>query len=225
MAADHPAINPSRFGYHHGPYIGKGPVPVSRVNTGVCQVAIDSSNRMCGRSFKTVRALYRHMEEAHPNLELVLPEGNTSYEEIALGEAILRQYVLSGGWRNAMYLTCFDPGWGPDGGTMEKLAKEYNTMAKDSRAFSQTHGMVFNRRIVDHNPDYKPLRRVRKPLILTGTTSTKGIVLDFTERAAIASALPPMEPPTIHELRDTSIQPTRSQSTNSAPVLEPLGGR
>lgn len=79
------AANPSSFGYHHGPVpywhqqqitnanANGGnhrpsfpPVTVSKVNTGVCDVKLDSTGSICGRVCRDQPSLQCHLRDAHP---------------------------------------------------------------------------------------------------------------------------------------------------------------
>ena len=96
----------SDFGLHHGPILPGVPKLISKVNTRVCDAVVDSSNKMCGSTFKTNGAVslsltvptfiidyqrhhmqyYRHLREKHPGSATFPSRSNPP-----LGERVARE--------------------------------------------------------------------------------------------------------------------------------------
>ncbi|KAK2610266.1 hypothetical protein N8I77_003714 [Diaporthe amygdali] len=117
------AANPSSFGYHQGPVpywhqqqitnanANGGnhrpsfpPVTVSKVNTGVCDVKLDSTGSICGTVCRDQPSLQCHLRDAHPGAASSPTGVNITVIEELQGENALKTWVLPGGWRDARYV-------------------------------------------------------------------------------------------------------------------------
>jgi hypothetical protein len=149
------AINPSSFGFHHGPipYSRQQranaatpanqaqpvyPKAVSKVNTGVCDVETDGIGTMCGTIFHDQTSLRRHFRNAHPGAAANPTRTNVAIDEKLQGENALKRWVLMGGWRNARYVR--DPGRGPKNGLVAQYADACEEIASEDEEFRRKFG-------------------------------------------------------------------------------------
>lgn len=174
------ATNPSSFGYHHGPIpywnpprVANAsanandanhapavlPITVSKVNTGVCDIEIDGTRSLCGTVFTSQPALRRHLRDAHPGATYSPTRVNVTTKEKLQGEIAIKRWVLTGGWRNAMYVR--EPGRGPEGGLVARYADACERIAREDHDFRKKFGERFHREIVHEDPDFQPGRKSR----------------------------------------------------------------
>jgi len=118
---------------------------LSPFNTFVCDVIVDAeTNTMCGSTSIHQRDLRRHMRERHPGAIVSgsRPSGQLSRDEKEAGLNALKQWVLSGGWRDAKYAK--EPNV-DERFFIKKLADAAEAIAANDEIFAAEFGTVFNR--------------------------------------------------------------------------------
>ncbi|KAI9149613.1 hypothetical protein HJFPF1_11668 [Paramyrothecium foliicola] len=155
------AQDPSPYGYHHGPIPTGTSAAISRVNTQVCGVVVDASQRMCGKVFSDRPGVgqtrcptsndpqadhvqyYRHLRTEHPGCVTMPSRSQVKADEKLAGENAIRHFVLTGGWRDARYL--YEPGQGPGNSLVRRYANELEQLASKDAVFRLQYGEKFHR--------------------------------------------------------------------------------
>ena len=119
---------------------------MSALNGGVCwiETGAPGSGVMCGH-VATDRAAYRrHTLNAHPGaIYLQRPASRATVRENVTGATAMKQFVRSGGWRNAVFAR--EPGRGPERGCIDYFATAMEALAAEDADFAATYGRKFHR--------------------------------------------------------------------------------
>ncbi|CZR58851.1 uncharacterized protein PAC_08743 [Phialocephala subalpina] len=182
------AVNPSAYGYAHGPVPnpneGWSPHPppaegakspavtaainatapnpgsvLSKVNSGVCDIDV-GTGQMCGQVFGDQPSLRRHMREAHPGAVVNPNRLNTTIQEESAGQLALKSWVRSGGWRAADYVR--EPGRGPAGGYIDQYATAMEDLARTNPTFAAAYGTHFHRSSAAGSPNPSSSRKRKR---------------------------------------------------------------
>ncbi|KAJ5921098.1 hypothetical protein N7466_009424 [Penicillium verhagenii] len=86
-------------------------VTISKENTGVCDI-IRYGQTICGQVFEDQGAFRRHIRQEHAGAALMPTKKAKDIDEITAGRNAIMRWVITGGWRDAVYV--FEPGRGPD---------------------------------------------------------------------------------------------------------------
>ncbi len=121
--------------------------PLSTINSGVCDIVVDSTDIMCGTVFQAGNqqqvSLRRHCRQQHPGALTNPTTSNVTTAATVAGTNALRLWVRSGGWRDAHYV--HEPGVGPVGGWLDTFATEMETLAANDATFAYLYGTRFHR--------------------------------------------------------------------------------
>lgn len=146
-----PAILVTDVSGKNGPPVSSA--PLSTINSGVCDIVVDSTNIMCGSVFQAGNqqqvSLRRHCRQQHPGALTNPTTGNVTIPAKVAGTNALKLWVRSGGWRDAHYF--HEPGVGPVGGWIDTFATEMETLAANDATFAYLYGTRFHRE-VSRNP-------------------------------------------------------------------------
>lgn len=122
---------------------------IPRECNGVCMIEpTEGSPIMCGQIYHCGFDFWRHMRQAHTGAVAVPARLPIPAAEMARHVDLLQhQFVLTGRWREASFST--EPGRGPPGYVLTRIADEFEKLAAADSQFAATFGTKFHRRDPD----------------------------------------------------------------------------
>ncbi|CZR58848.1 uncharacterized protein PAC_08740 [Phialocephala subalpina] len=121
-------------------------VRLSTINTGVCDIDVNAG-QMCGQVFTAQPSKLRHIRNDHTGALLNPSTVNVTGPVQVAGENAIKRFVVTGGWRDARYLS--EPGTGPTNGRLDLYATACERIARNDPEFAAMFGTQFHRRPID----------------------------------------------------------------------------
>ncbi|KAJ5151266.1 uncharacterized protein N7482_010518 [Penicillium canariense] len=118
-------------------------VTLNKENGLVCDIAIYDPI-MCGMSFNTQAQLRKHLRNVHPGATANITSRPKSTADISNGINSLKLWVLSGGWRDAIYM--YEPGRGPEKSVIGRYCDALERISREDLDFAHKYGTQFHRR-------------------------------------------------------------------------------
>ncbi|KAJ5081544.1 hypothetical protein NUU61_009808 [Penicillium alfredii] len=118
-------------------------VLLNKENSLVCDILVDGSQTMCGLTFEKQPAFRRHLRNEHSGATFIPDRRAKTALEMLAGQNALKKWVLTGGWRDAMYLN--EPGRGPETGPIGHWCDALERIAREDADFRRQFGSRFHR--------------------------------------------------------------------------------
>ncbi|KAI1134468.1 hypothetical protein F5Y05DRAFT_205485 [Hypoxylon sp. FL0543] len=138
-------------------------VVVSKCNGGICMTeSAPGSGIMCGIVFEDSASFWRHQRDFHVGAVEAPRPTMISANENAAGDLAFRKFVLTRGWRDAVF--AHEPGYGPRSLSVSKIgpiADQLETFARENPEFAALWGSSFHRRGAK-TPRLNQKRRLRR---------------------------------------------------------------